>query len=226
MRQSSDAGSQLASLERFPEALNRLFAYRDSRIQHPLISYPRTMQRGYRPGTWERAMNQFLHSQDMEHFKPPYLREYVHEETAHESLHPLELSIQRADLLGYLDQDSLWLYESIHRHHMNAITMPRHPTTESTAGEGVTLSALAHRLSDLKVLRASGLSSAFSRWLGRRWMHLDGRRVVKGSLPEGISEKVSRWVHAWTKVALPELASGDAIHMETVRQALLEVRSS
>lgn len=183
--------------------LQQLFesTIRDGR--NSLISYPRTDSRGFYTDTWEVMQTQHLKAGLNQRLKPSFLRDIAHPDTPHESVHPIDLTIQPESVKGELTSQIGRLYELIYDHTLKSITIPESlPVTFSNAlmpdlffhssedsdlnSESISLrpciavDELGLEMNKLGVIKPSGFGKSLDEWVDRKWIQIHSEVVQPG----------------------------------------------
>lgn len=185
--------------------LRKLFETELSSTEEPLISYPRTQSTGFYSESWETIHSQFLQVNDSREFKPPFLRNSLSPDAAHESIHPLQLKIKPDHARKELHSDIAALYKWIYNRTLKAVSLPEvlkdvylpqllpdqyfypiQPIKEKetpdsfTVSPCMTISDLGKELAKTGTMKPSRFGTELDRWLLKKWVTVDGTIVKPG----------------------------------------------
>lgn len=206
-----------------------------------LISYPRTDARGFYTDTWEVMETQYLKAGLNERLKPNFLRDIAHPDTPHESVHPIDLTINPGSVNGELSTQIGRLYELIYDHTVKSISIPEPlQTTFSNAlmpdhffyNTGlsdlncdsislrpcITVNEIGMEMNKLGVIKPSGFGKSLDEWIDRKWIQIQSGVVEPGKT---ILEQLQKG-SALDKILieLNEKAEYNTLHPETIKTIL------
>lgn len=186
--------------------LRQLFESRLPSSNASLISYPRTHSKGFYSDTWESFYTQYLQTGFPREFRPPFLRNNLCPEAAHESIHPLELRIVPGDVRNELHSGQAALYEWIYSRTLRAVTLPNQPHSVYQAGfqpdlyfylpehgrvshdskiikvsPCMTIAGTGSALTEMGVMKPSRYAVELDRWLSKKWITVSGSVIRPGS---------------------------------------------
>lgn len=183
--------------------LNQLFQTILPFSEESLISYPRTSARAFYSDTWADLRKQYLKRGSVNDLKPTYLQEIADSESPHESIHPIDLSLEPDFVSGELPKNIGQLYRWIYDQTIKNLSMPKpaerilvsdlnpdvvffqdSPKSEKPAESirpCVTLSDFGVQLHELGVMKPSGFGKSVDEWISREWIQLNGRIVTPGN---------------------------------------------
>jgi len=104
--------------------LNRLFETRDPFTGNGLITYPRTSARSFFPESWETIRRQWIQQKSLNDYIPASLQVQTSETEAHDAIRPVDINLSPGHISKHIHADLGRLYSLIHRHTMQAITLP------------------------------------------------------------------------------------------------------
>lgn len=186
--------------------LRQLFESQLPSSSASLISYPRTRSRGFYNETWANLYTRFLQTGFPREFTPPFLRNSLSPEAAHESIHPLDLRMLPGQVRNELHSDRAALYEWIYERTLRAVTLPYQPDPVYQAefqpdlyfypAEGgrashnsevvtvspcMTIAGTGSALSEMGVMKPSRYAAELDKWLFKKWITVDGSVIRPGS---------------------------------------------
>ncbi len=182
--------------------LNQLFQTILPFSEESLISYPRTSAQAFYSDTWTHIRKQYLKKGSVNDLKPTYLQEIADSESPHESIHPIDLSLEPDSVTGELPKNVGQLYRWIYEQTIKSLSMPEsiEKTWASDLNPDVafysaspessedpqsirpclTISELGIELNKLGVIKSSSFGRGFDDWISKKWVHLNGRVVTPG----------------------------------------------
>lgn len=186
------------------QLLQQLFesTLRDTR--NSLISYPRTDARGFYTDTWEVMQTQHHKIGLDQRLKPNFLRDVANPDTPHESVHPIDLTIQPDSIAGEFSSQIGKLYELIYDHTVKSITIPAplpftfnnplmpdlffYPADLSDFDYNsislrpcITVDEIGMEMNNLGVLTPSGFGKNLDEWIDRKWIQIHSGVVRPGN---------------------------------------------
>lgn len=183
--------------------LNRLFQTVLPFSEESLISYPRTSAQAFYSDTWQFMHRQYMKIGPLNELKPTYLQEIADNESPHESIHPINLSLKPASISGELPKKIGALYALIYDHTVKSLSMPNPlqsclisdlnpdvafypdspeaPAKAESVHPCLTLSELGIKLEALGVVKASSFGKTVDQWIASKWIHLDDQVVRPGA---------------------------------------------
>lgn len=182
--------------------LNQLFQTILPFSEESLISYPRTSAQAFYSDTWTHMRKQYLKRGSVNDLKPTYLQEIADSESPHESIHPIDLSIQPDSISGELPKNIGNLYKWIYDQTIQSLSMPE-PIEEalvsdlnpnvafySTSSKNteqtqsirpcLTVSELGIQLNNLGVIKPSNFGKTLDEWISKGWIQLNEHVVTPG----------------------------------------------
>lgn len=216
--------------------LNQLFQTILPFSEESLISYPRTSAQAFYSDTWNHMRRQYLKMGSINDLKPTYLQEIADNESPHESVHPIDLSLKPESVSGELSKNVGNLYQWIYQNTLHSLSMPKHPGhsfvsdlnpdvvfyPESSNGiDGtqsirpcLTLSELGIQMDAFGVAKPSDFGKTVDGWLTKGWIQIDGRVVRPG---REVLNKLDNAVSLQKKLQkLNRLKEENALRSETV----------
>ncbi|NBC67011.1 MAG: hypothetical protein GVY07_15315 [Bacteroidetes bacterium] len=182
--------------------LNRLFQTILPFSEESLISYPRTSAQAFYSDTWTHMRKQYLKRGSINDLKPTYLQEIADSDSPHESIHPIDLSLDPDSISGELPKNIGQLYGWIYAQTIRSLSMPEpidkvlvsdlNPDvaffpTSSINGEHaqsirpcMTVSELGILLDNLGVIKPSNFGKTLDEFISKGWVHLDGPVIAPG----------------------------------------------
>lgn len=182
--------------------LNQLFQTILPFSEESLISYPRTSAQAFYSDTWTYMRKQYLKKGSINDLKPTYLQEIADSESPHESIHPIDLSLNPGSILGELPKNIGQLYKWIYNQTIRSLSMPEpieealvsdlnpdvvfYSTSSESSGQShsirpcLTVSELGIQLAKLGVIKPSNFGKTLDEWISKRWIQLDERVVTPG----------------------------------------------
>ncbi len=168
-----------------------------------LISYPRTDANALYSETWESMRRQYMKLGSVNQLKPRFLQEIAGDETPHESICPLNLSVKPKDAAGELSSGLGSLYRFIYNHTLRSITMPAvlehsfvnelnpgiyfYPAQSQSVAEKsisvnpcVTVSDLGMKLNRMGVVKPSAFGKALDAWAAKGWIQISNNVAIPG----------------------------------------------
>ncbi|MGM0589233.1 MAG: hypothetical protein ACQETE_12500 [Bacteroidota bacterium] len=131
-----------------------------------LISYPRTSARGYYPDSWAYWERQWIKQRNIESFRPTALRPTIPSSSAHQSLHPLDLSLTPEIVRPQLTRTQFMLYKMIYDHHRHLLSCPL-PDQQIVSGSALDP---IHQALHFSALRPSHVGTALDQFIKQGWL--------------------------------------------------------
>lgn len=182
--------------------LNQLFQTILPFSEESLISYPRTSAQAFYSDTWTYMRKQYLKRGSFNDLKPTYLQEIADSESPHESIHPIDLSLDPGSILGELPKNIGQLYEWIYDQTIQSLSMPKpigkvmvsdlnpdvafysrtpvHSEYTESIRPCLTISELGIKLNSLGVIKPSNFGKTLDQFVSKGWIHLKERIVIPG----------------------------------------------
>lgn len=182
--------------------LNQLFQTLLPFSEESLISYPRTSAQAFYSDTWTHMRKKYLKRGSVNDLKPTYLQEIADSESPHESIHPIDLSLEPDSVLGELPKNIGQLYRWIYDQTIQSLSMPEpienvlvsdlnpdvafySESSESTDQAQpirpcLTISELGLKLDKLGVIKSSSFGKILDDWISKGWIRLNSRIVTPG----------------------------------------------
>ncbi|WP_234573024.1 toprim domain-containing protein [Rhodohalobacter sp. 614A] len=182
--------------------LNQLFQTVLPFSEESLISYPRTSAQAFYSDTWAHMRQQYLNIGSVNHLKPTYLQEIADNEDPHESIHPIDLSIEPDSVAGELPKNIGKLYRWIYNQTLESLSMPKllekslisdlnpdvifYPDSDNIFNSiqsiypCLTLSELGIKMNELGIAKSSKFGKTVDEWISKGWIHLNNRTVTPG----------------------------------------------
>lgn len=182
--------------------LNQLFQTVLPFSEESLISYPRTSAQAFYSDTWTHMRRQYLNIGSVNHLKPTYLQEIADNEDPHESIHPIDLSIEPDSVSGELPKNIGLLYRWIYNKTLESLAMPKqlekslvndlnpdvifYPDSNNNSNGAqsvrpcLILSGLGIKMNDLGIVKPSTFGKTVDEWISKRWINLYNRTVTPG----------------------------------------------
>lgn len=182
--------------------LNQLFQTILPFSEESLISYPRTSAQAFYSDTWIHLRKQFLKKGSINELKPNYLQEIADSDSPHESIHPIDLSLDPDSVAGELSKTIGQLYKWIYDQTIRSLSMPEpidkvlvsdlnpdvafFPKSSENRGHSqsirpcLTISELGILLDDLGVIKPSKFGKILDKFISQGWVHLDGPVIAPG----------------------------------------------
>lgn len=182
--------------------LNQLFQTILPFSEESLISYPRTSAQAFYSDTWAYMRKQYLQKGSINDLKPTYLQEIADSESPHESIHPIDLSIEPDSVAGELPKNIGGLYKWIYDQTIRCLSMPEpikkglvsdlnpdvafYAISADNSDETqsirpcLTISELGIQLNDLGVLKPSSFGKKVDEWMSKDWIQIKNQIVTPG----------------------------------------------
>ncbi len=220
--------------------LQELFQTLTPFSEESLISYPRTSARAFYSNTWEYLRKQYFQKGSVNELKPAWLREIADGDAPHESIHPIDLTIEPESVTGELPKKTGQLYKWIYEHTLKSISMPNsleaclinelNPDAifypDQSAGientvslrPCITLSELGIKLNQAGVVKPSSFGKNVDEWMSKGWIRVEngvavpGREVIKQmNQAEALRQKLAE---------LNRIKENSSLTPETVKEVI------
>ncbi len=185
------------------DALNRLFTTIPDEINTGLISYPRTAATGYYRKTWELSYQYWMKDHEAETFLPGVLWDILCERTPHESLKPIDPSIDPSAVRPLVRKNLYDIYRLIYNHFIKSICTQSIQTEKKviisngkehyktgiignlqgqrTFGTMISVSDMLNTINAFGASRPSGFGKLYDDLINEKWISGSGIFLTPGA---------------------------------------------
>lgn len=229
------------SMSQHQENLNKLFTTILDEFGAGLISYPRTTAKGYFAETWDLSYLYWIGHNTTETFLPKALWDVLPVYIPHESLRPINPTVDPSVIRPLVRKNMYDLYTIIYNHYIKSISTESIGSAQkiriwngnnqhdneligSMGGESqvrtmITIADLLDTINAFGAARASGYGKLFDSLISEKWITCSGNSITPGKTFDKLKKTGTFPWKSWLE-GLAKLMSNQSIEVSQLKSTL------